>query len=444
MDIALAAAQNARANRQDRRAAELQEREMFERQRRDRGIEAAAERFGDVAYAPTVFGQAQGVEQRGVRFQNEQEDRDRELRQQAMRNALALSSRWQDNGVPPQQQAQRAADWLGRMGYDEGTIEQATAQIGSGEVPAAQALEALFGEEQRRAQYDDFMTVAGPDGEPMYVREVVQPDGSRMFVDTQGNPVDDFGVYQEGQEQYELFTDPRAPGVLFQRPVGGGRADVLNRPRATGADAEDEEVTQGAERLDTTIREAATLYTLLDQMNGVSNPDASAWSNLRSSALRAAPGADTVLAALGDEAGQLSNRIGALQADLVNGIRQATGMSARAMDSDRELQFYLQTATQPQRDVISNYGALYALDRKYGLGGAVEDIIPPERMTEVRRRAGEMMRRGEELSADAGDDGGEDLAARAAALDTDMAAVEATARRYNLTPAQVLDRLEQQ
>jgi hypothetical protein len=370
---------------------------MFEAERRDRGIEAAAEQFGDVAYAPTVFGQLRGMERNQIRFDNEMDDRARALRQEAQVNSLRLASMWENNGVPPAQQAERAAGFLGRMGYDEQTINDATQLIASGEVPPGQVLESLYGEEQRRAQYADFMTVAGPDGEPMYVREVVQPDGSRGFVDVQGNPVEGFGVYEEGNEQYELFEDPRAPGVLMQRPVGGGRATVLNRPRPTAA-ADEAEDQEGAERLDTTIREAATLYTLLDQMDGVSNPDASAFSNLRSSALRATPGADTVLAAMGDEAGQLSNRIGALQADLVNGIRQATGMSARAMDSDRELQFYLQTATQPQRDVISNYAALYALDRKYGLGGAVEDIIPPDRMREVRRRAGEMMSRGEELS----------------------------------------------
>jgi hypothetical protein len=206
VDIARATSRNITERRQDRRAAEMQERDLFERRRRDRGIEAAAEQFGDMAYAPTVFGQAQGVQQRGIRFQNELDDRDRELRQGAMRNALALSARMQENGVPPQQQAERAAGFLSRMGYDEQTIGAATQAISSGEMPAAQVLESVFGEEQRRAEYSGLQEVAGPDGQRMFVREVVQPDGSRQFVDVQGNPVEGFSPYEAPRRQSTAQT----------------------------------------------------------------------------------------------------------------------------------------------------------------------------------------------------------------------------------------------
>jgi len=156
-----------------------------------------------------------------------------------------------------------------------------------------------------------------------------------------------------------------------------------------------------------------------------------------------------VLGALGDENANLALRVGALQADLLNGIRQATGMSARAMDSDRELQFYLQTATQPQRDVMANYGALYAIDRRFGLGSAVEDVIPPEDFEEVQSRAATLM---EEAPQGAGRQGGGQQDAqqplgtpleRAEALGYTMTQVRQAAQEEGLTMDEVIAELEE-
>lgn len=55
---------------------------------------------------------------------------------------------------------------------------------------------------------------------------------------------------------------------------------------------------------------------------------------------------------------------------LVNTIRQATGGSARAIDSNVELQTYLNTATDPKQDVQSNIEAINNLEKLYGVGSA--------------------------------------------------------------------------
>ena len=413
VQIANATLANIRANRQDRRAQEMQERDIFERQRRDRGVAANAEQYGEQAYAPTVTGQMQGIEQRGVAFDNAQEDRTRDMRSQAMRNALALSARMGQNGVPPAQQAERAGRYLSDLGYDEQTVGRATQAISTGEMAADEALSALFQEEQAQPQYSNPMEV-DVGGQRAYVREVVQPDGSRGFVDMQGNPVDNFAPTRaqprasRGPETW-MPLDPnseRAQALGVTRP--GYQVSSRGNVREVIADGDGGggQVAAGKERLDATVREAANLYARLDAQGGVPSEQRGAGSNAMNALARGIPGADTVLGALGDENANIALRVGALQADLLNGIRQATGMSARAMDSDRELQFYLQTATQPQRDIMANYGALYAIDRRYGLGGAVESVIPPEDFEEVQRRAATLI---EEAPQGAGRQGGATL-----------------------------------
>ena len=453
VQIANATLANIRANRQDRRAQEMQERDIFERQRRDRGIAANAEQYGEQAYAPTVTGQMQGIEQRGVSFDNAQEDRTRDMRSQAMRNALALSARMGQNGVPPAQQAERAGRYLSDLGYDEQTVGRATQAISTGEMAADETLSALFQEEQAQPQYSNPMEV-DVGGQRAYVREVVQPDGSRGFVDMRGNPVDNFAPTRaqpsasgSGPETW-MPLDPnseRGQALGVTRP--GYQVSSRGNVREVVAEVDDP-LAEGKERLDATVREAANLYARLDVQGGVPSEQRGARSNAGNALARGIPGADTVLGAFGNENANLSLRVGALQADLLNGIRQATGMSARAMDSDRELQFYLQTATQPQRDVMANYGALYAIDRRYGLGGAVEDVIPPEDFEEVQRRAATLM---EEAPQGAGRQGGGQQDAqqplgtpleRAEALGYTMTQVRQAAQEEGLTMDEVIAELE--
>ncbi len=52
---------------------------------------------------------------------------------------------------------------------------------------------------------------------------------------------------------------------------------------------------------------------------------------------------------------------------LLNAIKQATGMSAKQMDSNAEMKLWLAAATDPTKDVQSNLEALDKLDKAFGL-----------------------------------------------------------------------------
>lgn len=89
----------------------------------------------------------------------------------------------------------------------------------------------------------------------------------------------------------------------------------------------------------------------------------------------------------GTEEQSVRNKINQAIPGLISAIRQATGMSAKAMDSNAELQFYLQQATNPVLDIEANKAALARIEQLYGLssgipgnqqqGGAV-NLIPQQ------------------------------------------------------------------
>ena len=64
----------------------------------------------------------------------------------------------------------------------------------------------------------------------------------------------------------------------------------------------------------------------------------------------------------------LRNTVDTTRPLLLAAIKEATGMSAKAMDSNVELQFYLKSATDPSLDIKTNIDALNTLSKMYGLG----------------------------------------------------------------------------
>lgn len=70
--------------------------------------------------------------------------------------------------------------------------------------------------------------------------------------------------------------------------------------------------------------------------------------------------------AFGTEEQSVRNQIKSQIPALINSIRSATGMSAKAMDSNAELQFYLKQATDEKVDLPTNLRALQTVKELYG------------------------------------------------------------------------------
>jgi hypothetical protein len=169
---------------------------------------------------------------------------------------------------------------------------------------------------------------------------------------------------------------------------------------------------------------------------------------------------------VGDPTGAQLQTIADSQPLLLAAVKDAAGLSGRAMDSNRELEFYLQAATNPANDFFANMAAIDALDKTFGMGGVLQEQLPPDVYAQVEEISGRMLserpipplraadgttentvesRLGFDLEEieEARRDGGGQLRERASALNVNMEDVLFTAEQEDLTPAEVLDELEQ-
>ena len=127
----------------------------------------------------------------------------------------------------------------------------------------------------------------------------------------------------------------------------------------------------GAKVMESNISTLDKLYDALDKGGGIVSTEKGVISNLGAS-VRSSPVGQYAGKKTGTETQSIRNQIKIQRPALINAIRQATGMSSKAMDSNAELQFYLQMATDPdQYDVQSNRAALKYLKDTYGVGGAM-------------------------------------------------------------------------
>lgn len=114
-----------------------------------------------------------------------------------------------------------------------------------------------------------------------------------------------------------------------------------------------------------TLRDA---YNQLDEAGGITNPEKSGLENAM--AWPGTTGAGQVVGKMfGTKNQSLRNQIAQQRPLLLNAIKEATGMSAKQMDSNAELKMYLSAATDPALDVKANRAALDKLEELYGLSG---------------------------------------------------------------------------
>lgn len=138
--------------------------------------------------------------------------------------------------------------------------------------------------------------------------------------------------------------------------------------------------------LSTNLADLANVYLRLDELGGVVNPDRGVVANMATRAGASDVG-QLVGQFTGSEIQSVRERINNMRPLLVQTIRQATEMSARGMDSNRELEFYLQAATKPTGDIYSNLAAIQVLDQTFGLGNVLESTLPPDVYQRVKTQA---------------------------------------------------------
>jgi hypothetical protein len=163
-----------------------------------------------------------------------------------------------------------------------------------------------------------------------------------------------------------------SPGV-----IGIAGREPASQKRIEGAEAGRRQVTEIVNTLN-------DRYNELERLGGVISTERGAIPNLGTRLAASGPG-QLLLGGMGTQTGSQREQIITARPLLMQAIRQATGMSAKAMDSNVELKFYMQAATDPTLGIEANRAAMALLDRTYGLGMGVN--ADPEKVRELQQRA---------------------------------------------------------
>ena len=175
-----------------------------------------------------------------------------------------------------------------------------------------------------------------------------------------------------------------SPTVVLPRPeqplvpiVGpDGKPRLVRREEAVGAtpwaagsaqDKKQEQVESGRATVNSLVATLRDQYEQLGKAGGITDPSKGAVSNIGAGIASSGLGQFTGRV-LGTQNQSLRNQIMQQRPLLLNAIKQATGMSAKQMDSNAELKLYLAASTDPTLDIKANLAALDKIDELYGLG----------------------------------------------------------------------------
>ena len=167
-----------------------------------------------------------------------------------------------------------------------------------------------------------------------------------------------------------------AETIKYNEGIGSALAEI-----ATAADLLDAkgEVTPQAKitgakgRMSGNLAKLANHYVTLNSTGAMLNVDNETIDNVfaavRSSSIGQAFGRIT-----GTNEQSIRSAIKKLKPLLIQDIRQSTDMGARGLDSEKELEFYLQAATDEKTDIQSNIAAIVVLDEAFGEGKVSEQL----------------------------------------------------------------------
>lgn len=171
-------------------------------------------------------------------------------------------------------------------------------------------------------------------------------------VNPAGTPLAEYDVTLKPEDQPENIRQK-------ERAALEGRGEV----------PENEKLTRGKTMVTTLVNKVIPQVEELGASGGAISTQSDAATNLWAATKSSGVG-QFVQRISGSEEQSIRNKIKTQKPALINAIRNATGMSAKAMDSNTELQFYLQQVGDEKTDIESQLFALKMIDEMYGLGNA--------------------------------------------------------------------------
>lgn len=154
-------------------------------------------------------------------------------------------------------------------------------------------------------------------------------------------------------------------------------ADIAAAKKEAEEGVEEEKRNKTRARVTNRLSDIASYYNELSEMGAAIDPSQSVLQNIRARA-GASAGGQLLGEFLGTPEQEVRQKIEQMRPTLLSDIRVATEMGAKGLDSEKELQFYLQAVSDPRRSIGANMAALQVLNEAYGLGASDFGATPED------------------------------------------------------------------
>jgi len=182
--------------------------------------------------------------------------------------------------------------------------------------------------------------------------------------------VQQFEQTQAGLQQQRAATNLIAQGnQQIQKMMAEAKIEEKAAKKAEQANTKSE----AKDQLTATVEQLKGKYDTLLQEGGIVSTKAGGMENIGARLSSSGVGR-AVGGAVGTKTQEQRQSIEQTRPLLLNLIKNATGMSAQQMNSNAEMQLYLNAATNPDLSYEANMDALKNLDRLFGLGTAADKI----------------------------------------------------------------------
>lgn len=283
----------------------------------------------------------------------------------------------------------RRDNWLGQMpqGEADATPEKmiSWALQGSQIDPQAAGLGLKYGDhiQARQARADEMKARA-----EQRQQEIAAQNQFRMEQARQA------AAERENMIRLSASLRPQAPEPLVpvlapgsQTPVLMPRSNAVGmtpwNPQAAKTQMQAEEQQKGKQLVSDSVAELKNYYDVLKGQGAITSvqngPLANAGAKIANT-----PVGQFGASIMGTEAQKARESIAQARPLLMSAIKNATGMSAQQMNSNAELQFYMQAATDPSKGYEANMDALKRLDKMFGLGLTGAEEPKPSSPTRIR------------------------------------------------------------
>jgi len=238
---------------------------------------------------------------------------------------------------------------------------------------------------QADPEYMQFLQMTGSDNTPASIQEFrllkkLGPEDRQLwFANKRATQYRDIGGSIEqmplvpGQPPVHVMPTTVPPEKTPEHAAKVEAAKTAAKIEAGGEITPAEKKENAQSRVSGNLSEVANLYRKLNKMGGAVNVHNSSVENILTS-IAASDMGQAIQRYAGTDTQSIRNQINQIRPTIINDIRQAAEMGAKGMDSEKELEFFLQAATDPKRDIQSNMAALKVLDNAYGLGLGEFDV----------------------------------------------------------------------